>query len=842
MVGSQNKMSRNRKQEIAALGIVFAAIITLYIIIQAFSGMYPFGDKSNLFWDMDIQYVDYFAFFREVLLGNAGLSYSFSKSLGGSLIALFGYYLGCPLNLLVVFFQADQLPVFIYILTAIKLGLAGVTARILLTRRFPEISGWMTVMMGISYGLMQYNLVQMSNVMWLDGVILLPLLLLAVYRFVSEGKKAGLFVMVLISIAMNWYTGYMTGIFAVCYFLYERILICGKWDKNEWKKFFIDGVRCGFIMLAGVLGSCFIFYPVAQGLQKGKQVFSLDIFYPHVYGSFADIFRGFALGSVVSTAALYCGLLFFVFFIYYFLSGQIERREKILSLTAVLFMFVSCWFAPLDCIWSGMRIVGSYPFRFAFVVIFLVLYLAARGVKAYEEQRDHGKMACICGGCILLFLFLNWRQEYQLKLLATTILILAVYFLSFLAAKHQKILKVLIPGVLAVELVLNGVFTFQNYYAVNSGISEYSSYVKGSKEQVTQIKKYDDSVFYRMDTFQKRAEEGVGCSAYLNEAMVQGYSGLNHYSSTFDTNISDMLWRTGYSTQQTMSIVSESILPADSLFGMKYVLTKNNVQGYEKIEEISQENGKSVYYNPYALGLGMKVADSVYEEITTEDPFEYQNQLYSNILGRDVELFKRIEPAVSLENNVLTFSIPAMGKSDLLYGYVDSEPQDLTLHIDGTYRCDYACWLSYKVFGIGDGSKEHSVVLDHYSGTLEDMTPYFYYLDQDVFEKAIEELKAGEMNTEVFEDGHVSGTCNAESDTNLLLSIPYDEGWTAVVNGKEVEVKEGADALTVIPLKEGENRIELKYHVPGVKVGMGLSVLGVLMFLGICGFERRRLL
>lgn len=317
-----------RKRNLLALGIIFLSSIFLFILIQAGSGLYPFGSKSNMLWDQDIQYVDYFAYYRNVLLGKADIGYSFTKSLGGSLVALFGYYLGCPLNLLVVFFKTEQLPLFLFILTAVKQGLAGVTAGIFFWKRFPAVSLRMRTLISLSYALMQYNMLQSSNIMWLDGVILLPLLLLAVYRFVSGNRKRWLFLTVLFSIAINWYTGYMTGLFAVCYFLYERILKIDKPDAKERKRFIKDTILCGGIMLAGVLGSCFIFYPVVVGLQKGKDAFVPEIFHLATHGSLLDAFKGFALGSYFESVSLYCGLLFFGFFLYYFFSRHVEKRRR----------------------------------------------------------------------------------------------------------------------------------------------------------------------------------------------------------------------------------------------------------------------------------------------------------------------------------------------------------------------------------------------------------------------------------------------------------------------------------------------------------------------------------
>lgn len=835
------ELHENRKKNLAVMGIIFICITGLFMIIHAVSGIYPFGTKSNMLWDQDIQYVDYFAFYKDVLLGKAHLGYSFSKSMGGSLMALFGYYLGCPLNLFVVFFPKALIPLFLFILNTVKLGLAGITMDFFLSRRFPVLSLRIRILLSVSYGLMQYVMIQSSNIMWLDGVILLPLLLWNVYRFVTDKKKTGLFITVLLSIAINWYTGYMTGIFAGCYFLYERILsIPETGEKGEWKKVIADTVRAGLVMLSGVLGSCFIFYPIVKGLQNGKEVFSLSIFAPAVNGSFLDIFRGFALGSVVPTVSLYCGLPALGLVLYYFISGRIPGKEKLLSGIAVIFMLVSCWFIPLECVWSGFRYAGSYRYRFSFVAVFLLIYLAARGAAEFAEGREMKKMSAIYGGLLLLFIGFYFYNVYGQGYLKVTFVFLAIYCLLFLLAAYQKWVRYLLPVVLAVEFVINGAITFQINYQWNPENEAYQDYVNQSEAQIRSVQESEDSVFYRMDTLQKRYLEPNRCSAYLNEAMVYGYRGLNHYSSTYDSAVGDMLLDIGYSTERDLSIVSESVLPADSLFGVKYLLSAENVAGYEKVSSIPDANQKAVYRNPYVLGAGMLAAGSVYDKVESEDPFIYQNELFSNILGRKVDLYKKIEPETSLTDQSLNFHIPSAGTGDLLYGYIDTEMQDLALSIDGEYRCDYSTWLSYKIFHAGNGNEEHTITLDRYSGTEQDATPYFYHLDQSLFEDVIRELKSKEMMTEIFDDGHVKGNYTADESGTMFLTIPYDAGWTAHVNGEEVEIKQAANALMAVPVTEGANEIELKYHVPGVKTGILLTIAGVLLFLGLVWFDRRK--
>ncbi len=135
------------------------------------------------------------------------------------------------------------------------------------------------------------------------------------------------------------------------------------------------------------------------------------------------------------------------------------------------------------------------------------------------------------------------------------------------------------------------------------------------------------------------------------------------------------------------------------------------------------------------------------------------------------------------------------------------------------------------MFAVGETEQPHTVSFTDYAGTAEDVDGYFYQLDLKTLEQVTDRLKENGFEPEVFKDGRVEGTYECkEPEGNLLLTIPYDEGWKAWVNGEPVQIREGGNALSVIPVTQGENEVKLVYEVPGVRTGRVLSLGAVFVF------------
>ena len=77
-------------------------------------------------------------------------------------------------------------------------------------------------------------------------------------------------------------------------------------------------------------------------------------------------------------------------------------------------------------------------------------------------------------------------------------------------------------------------------------------------------------------------------------------------------------------------------------------------------------------------------------------------------------------------------------------------------------------------------------------------------------------------------------SCEAEQGEALALFVPYDTGFTAMVNGQAADIQRLDDTFMAVSLQEGENAIVLHYTPSGFSVGLILSVVGLLLLIGLC--------
>lgn len=253
----------------------FALPIALLALLCAIRGVYPFGGESFLSGDLRYQYVDFFVWFRSLLLGQDGnLMFSFAQGMGVGTWGLYSFYLASPLNLFVVFFDDAHIVLFIWLIVAVKLGLAEMSMVFFLRRRF-QINGPIAAMFGLAVVFGTWTASNLRSPMWLDNLILLPLICWAAYRFINHGRWRLLVALLAASVIICWYTAYMTIFFLVFYAVLEQMALAARTgtrfrDNNLWRKV-LGMAGCGVLAL---FLSMWTFLPTIQAQSASQGAMS----------------------------------------------------------------------------------------------------------------------------------------------------------------------------------------------------------------------------------------------------------------------------------------------------------------------------------------------------------------------------------------------------------------------------------------------------------------------------------------------------------------------------------------------------------------------------------------
>ena len=207
-------------------------------------------------------------------------------------------------------------------------------------------------------------------------------------------------------------------------------------------------------------------------------------------------------------------------------------------------------------------------------------------------------------------------------------------------------------------------------------------------------------------------------------------------------------------------------------------------------------------------------------------------------------LYTRLTPVVETEENVRTYHLTVPEGNYALYGNICTYGYtDATVGKAGTNGFHYSAWLTRGAFDIevDPGETEVAVFYTDNQGLVNIADEQFYALNLDALAAASAKIRANEVQTLTIENGHVTCKVNAKAGDNLFLSVPVSDGWTIKRNGEEISsVQPFATAMTSIPLAEGENVIEMTYHIPALTKGVLVTIFGITMLMFIIWMERKK--
>lgn len=830
-----------------------AACLTAFLLTVAclgalffIRGIYPFGERSNLDYDMEIQYVDFLAYLKDGLEGRAGLEYSFSKSLGGPMAALIGYYLLSPFNLLLLAFQKAQIPLFIFVATALKLGLAAAFFTLLVSRRF-SLSGARAAVLGAAYAFTQYGVGQMTNINWLDGLYMLPLMLLGAWTLYERGRRWPLLAATACSVIFNWYTGYMNCLFTALYLLYEAL--CDPARERRMRR-----VLGGLVTLAlGVGVSCAVFLPVAMGQAQGRSALAAGSFGFGTNGTLGDTLRGLLIGTEQPDwqITIFCTVWALTLFFGYWMDRGVARREKIVSGALVGLMVASMLFQPLESVWCGLRGESSFVYRFLYTAIAAVLLVAARQCARLRPGADGRCYLRGAGLMTAVLLACDWIEPMEADRLWLQIALAWAYAaaLWYLCAHPLRrpalrtLCALMLLAVVGAELMVNAFYITRGRYP--NSARAYVDYVEGQQALVERVREAADGAFRMEQTSTRAGSDADLGRLYANESLAYHYRGLMSYSSCYEADTAAFLKNAGYCKTDFPTYYYQPLLPADSLLGVRYLLSERAHEGFV-LTDLAGFGDKMVYENPYALPLAFGAGEGVLESLTVDSqPFVYLNAVYSAILGRETQVYKLLEAVGSTEENgVTTYAFPegSFEEAPLFYAAYLGGVNTSALLVNGERRAEYTsnAW-SPAMYAVCLGVVEEGDTLAFESGTgASAPRGLFATLDLERFEAIVEEIRARGAQVVRMEDGEVEILWESGGEGLLMTTIPYDRGWRATVNGEPAAVERAADAFLAVRTGGGEQRVVLRYTNPWRLPGLIVTGISLAAFAAWGLWEHKR--
>lgn len=809
------------------LAAFFVPVLVL-VVIFAQRGIFPFGEECFLRTDMYHQYAPFFSEFQYKLTHGGSLLYSWDIGMGVNFSALYAYYLASPMNWLVALCPRQFLIEFMTVLIVIKTGLSGLSFTWYL-RKHTGTREFGSCFFGIFYALSGYMAAYSWNIMWLDCILLFPVILFGLERLVKEKKGMVYCIALGLSILSNYYISIMICIFMV---IYAAVLVI-LYPPKKGKEFAATAGRFTlYSLLAGGLAAV-VLLPEIYALQATA---SGNFDFPKTVSSYFSIFDMIArhMGNVQTEIGLdhwpniYCGVAVLMLLLLYLGNKNIKIKEKAVYFSLLLFFYASFSVNVLNFIWHGFHYPNSLPCRQSFIYIALVLVMC---YKAYLELKNtpwkHIVMA-FWGAAAFVILaekLVDNEEQFHFAVFYAAILFLALYTGCIYLYHSRKWCR---DGVLLAVLGLVFCESAVNMAVTSIPTTSRTAYVKDNEDTMLLADSIRSSVFYRIEKGESRTK---------NDGAWMNFPSASLFSSVASAAMSDFFKSVGCESSTNAYSVKGSTPFIDALFAARYGIYPDQQPADSLKEQIGRQGSMWLYENKHTLPVGFVMPQDMETNwvLDSGNPANVQNDL-SSVLG----VSNLLVPAEGVsEGKKFTFTADASGD---YYVYVtnkkveevSAEIGERSLSFDNVDR-GYFLELGYL-------PKGQEVILQSKTDGNPAMQAEIWRFDPEAMEEIYQCLSQSPLELSSWTDTGLAGSINTPEGGTMFTSIPYDKGWKIWVDGTAVSGRPVFDAFLGVDLEPGEHKIRLSYEPQGLKTGAvitGVSAAAVAA-LAVCGWMKNK--
>lgn len=682
----------------------------------------------------------------------------------------------------------------------LELLLAGMLFYLFLRTR--KVEGFLAVLGALLYAFSGYMVLGTTWQMSVFGteVVYAAFLLFALEKFISE--KNWYFIplpIAMITVHLPFYLYLYTLLIIIYYTL--RFAENQQWNFGKW---FIGLATIGIISVLGVGIGAFmfgsnLFQMIESPRGSGEFAYTnklitqpvlaladsvqrstnfMRLFSTNMIGN-AETFRGW--NNYMEAPMFYCGLLSLVAAPQVFYFGN--RKTRIIYGVLLGLCFWVMLFPYFR--YTFWLFTGDYYRTLGLFTLFALLYLNLKAIQQILEEKKIVFFVLLATVMILFVILFGFAPNENLnKSLQKTAALLIVLYAGVLFLISKKAFQS-VGLVLLLLICIGEMAFFSNNTTVNKRnratkqeMNEAGNgYNDSTVDAVAYLKKIDPSPFYRIE---KEYASGTSIHVSLNDAKVQGY-----YSS-----------RTYQSFNQ-----------------LNYVRFMKSVKLLNPTDETSSRWITGLFGSPLLQRL------CVVKYYLANAPNTFDN--YTRMNMDSVALFGNVKVLKLKDTLPLGITFDSYISEDKFEKLDSINRQAILLQAISVDKNLQAKLKDFK--------ETTSANIPEQGVTIEALQSWTSQLKRDT-------LQITEFNPHL-----IKGNINPNTSKVLFLAIPYDKGWSAMVDGKETTIEKVNAGLIGILLEKGNHKVELSFEPPYVKEGTYVSIISILLWgAGIAFFSRRK--
>lgn len=838
--------------KIAPYILLWFVITLVHISIIVIQKAYPFGSRSFLTYDAYTQYKNMFHMLFTWLSGKQHGTFLWNMGMGIDAYQEALYYCLSPFNVIVLAMGEKRLELSIVILLIVKSACIPVTAlyffrhtnRNRIDNGYPAwLISFIQITCSLAYGLCGYVLAYGHNIMWLDGLIMLPLIAVSIERL-SSGKRIWQYVALLaITIVCNFYFAFYICIFALIYFILE--------NRASWREFWKKSVIFAVASLIAAMLSGVVLVPAAYVVMNAvPSVRSISIPGTIQWGQIGEYISSFYSLKEIRCVELFsnnsfCGSLAILLLMLFMTSKAVDIKTRVKFIIAIGVLVLALNYLPLNYAFHGFTMTHGLGNRFAFILTFLLVTAAYMVIMNMDSLKTKNVViSIIITIAIFVVSILDNRDMstplgYVIFLMSSVLVVVMLIFWRRNSVKLVTVITMMCV-IWCAELFGNALFTMADKYEDELLADSI------------QLDKWAD------DYDELQVDDAERKTAMISENYAP-YTQTNWYSSMANGDVIRAFASIGLSHFDNVEYLYEGTTPLTTLmYNVRYVLSQDSGM-YSGYSVEKSNDACNVYRADELAGMGFVLDDDIADWQAEDVALANQNDFIRKGCGVEADAFTELDMSdwtVSYYNQdvlaedvgycryrttnvfvpMMKYEFDAESDIDLYVYSKDVRNHYIEVVVDGSEVVSNASYSTEMVSHIGEVSKGQHVKItvgsetSFKTGNVGEKWLKVYSFNSEVFDDAKSVIQENTLNECRIENGYFTGKVNTDKDGILYIAYPYNDGFTIYMDGEKVDKLRLGTGNMGVKISKGSHSIEIRYRTPGLHWGVLVSIIGIILF------------